>query len=81
MYAGGEAVHVHAVHTALVGPACEFTNRTRTAPPSPQTFGEGKDKVKVYHHHAYKMEAAAPFRICAVSREITLVTRKKSSDT
>lgn len=46
-----------------------------------QTFGEGKNKVKVYHHHAYKMEAAPPFRICAVSKEIALVTRKRSNDT
>lgn len=41
-----------------------------------QTFGDGKDLVKVYHHFAYKIEAAPPFRVCAVSREIGLVTRK-----
>lgn len=41
-----------------------------------QTFGEGIHKVKVYHHYAYKMEAAPPFRVCSVSEEIKLVTRK-----
>jgi len=35
--------------------------------------------VKQYHHYAYKMEAAPPFRICSVSKEITLVTRKKEA--
>jgi hypothetical protein len=35
--------------------------------------------VKQYHHYAYKMEAAPPFRICAVSEELTLVTRKKDT--
>jgi hypothetical protein len=47
-------------------------------PPWPQTFGEGAAKVKVYHHYLYKMEAAPPFRMCAVSKEVTLVTRKSS---
>eukprot|EP00878_Enallax_costatus_P004680 GHUV01004928.1.p1 GENE.GHUV01004928.1~~GHUV01004928.1.p1 ORF type:complete len:402 (+),score=109.70 GHUV01004928.1:2577-3782(+) len=42
-----------------------------------QTFGEGAQKVKVYHHYAYRMEAAPPFRICGVSQEIKLVTRKR----
>lgn len=42
-----------------------------------QTFGEGSGKVKVYHHYAYKTEAAPPFRVCAVSRELSLVTRRK----
>lgn len=42
-----------------------------------QTFGEGSGKVKVYHHYAYKTEAKAPFRVCAVSRELALVTRQK----
>lgn len=42
-------------------------------------------KVKVYHHYAYRMEAAPPFRVCGVSQEIKLVTRqrpdnKKSKD-
>lgn len=27
-----------------------------------QTFGEGVHKVKVYHHYAYYVEAAPPFR-------------------
>ena len=44
--------------------------------PCLQTFGEGIHKVKVYHHYAYKMEAAPPFRVCSVSEEIKLVTRK-----
>ncbi|KAI8469311.1 MAG: hypothetical protein J3K34DRAFT_424307 [Monoraphidium minutum] len=44
------------------------------------TFGEGKDRVKHYHHYAYKMEAGPPFRVCAVSDEIPLVTRKKESN-
>jgi hypothetical protein len=51
--------------------------RAPSLPLSPQTFGKGANKVKQYHHYAYKMEAAAPFRICAVSEELTLVTRKK----
>jgi hypothetical protein len=42
-----------------------------------QTFGEGSGKVKVYHHYAYKTEARPPFRVCAVSRELALVTRQK----
>jgi hypothetical protein len=42
-----------------------------------QTFGEGSGKVKVYHHYAYKTEAAPPFRVCAVSRELSLVMRKR----
>lgn len=49
--------------------------------PPTKTFGEGKNKVKVYHHHAYKMEASPPFRICAVSSEIALVTHKRSNNT
>jgi hypothetical protein len=44
-----------------------------------QTTGVGADRVKHYHHHAYRMEAAAPFRICGVSKEIPLVTRKKEA--
>lgn len=44
---------------------------------SAQTFGEGSQKVKVYHHYAYRMEAAPPFRICGVSQEIKLVMRKR----
>jgi hypothetical protein len=35
--------------------------------------------VKAYHHYAYKMEAAAPFRVCAVSEELALVTRKDAA--
>lgn len=42
-----------------------------------QTFGEGSGKVKVYHHYAYKTEAKPPFRVCAVSAELSLVTRRK----
>lgn len=34
-------------------------------PVTSQTFGEGVHKVKVYHHYAYYVEAAPPFR-CAV---------------
>lgn len=34
-------------------------------PVTSQTFGEGVHKVKVYHHYAYYIEAAPPFR-CAV---------------
>ncbi|WIA21773.1 hypothetical protein OEZ85_000932 [Tetradesmus obliquus] len=45
-----------------------------------QTFGEGINKVKVYHHYAYRVEAAPPFRVCGVSSEIQLVTRKRSAD-
>eukprot|EP00879_Flechtneria_rotunda_P026368 GHRR01028112.1.p1 GENE.GHRR01028112.1~~GHRR01028112.1.p1 ORF type:complete len:238 (+),score=58.86 GHRR01028112.1:847-1560(+) len=45
-----------------------------------QTFGEGSMKVKVYHHYAYRVEAAPPFRICGVSKEIQLVTRKKQDN-
>lgn len=41
-----------------------------------QEFGKGSAKVKQYHHYAYKMEEAPPFRICAISAEIPLVTRK-----
>jgi hypothetical protein len=41
-------------------------------------LGEGASKVKVYHHFLYKMEAAPPFRMCAVSAEVALVTRKSS---
>lgn len=55
---------------------------THTAPNTrrrAQTFGSGSSKVKQYHHYAYKMEAAPPFRICAVSKEIPLVTRKKEA--
>ncbi|GBF90507.1 hypothetical protein Rsub_03503 [Raphidocelis subcapitata] len=44
-----------------------------------KTFGEGASKVKAYHHYFYKTEAAPPFRICAVSKEIPLVTRKKEA--
>ena len=35
--------------------------------------------MKQYHHYAYKVEAAAPFRICGVSSEISLVTRKREN--
>jgi hypothetical protein len=45
-----------------------------------QTFGEGINKVKVYHHYAYRVEAAPPFRVCGMSSEIQLVTRKRSAD-
>lgn len=41
-----------------------------------QTLGQGIHKVKAYHHYAYKMESAPPFRICQISKEIPLVTRK-----
>ena len=40
-----------------------------------RTVGAGASKVKVYRHHLYKMEAAPPFRVCAVSAELPLVTR------
>lgn len=33
---------------------------------SMQTFGEGVHKVKVYHHYAYYVEAAPPFRCAGV---------------
>jgi hypothetical protein len=42
-----------------------------------RTSGEGSAKVKAYHHYAYKTEARAPFRVCAVSRELALVTRSR----
>ncbi|KAF8059755.1 LPA1 [Scenedesmus sp. PABB004] len=45
-----------------------------------QTFGEGAGKVKAYHHYAYRVEAAPPFRVCGVSREIGLVTRKRPAN-
>eukprot|EP00882_Tetradesmus_deserticola_P002072 GHRQ01002220.1.p1 GENE.GHRQ01002220.1~~GHRQ01002220.1.p1 ORF type:complete len:413 (+),score=44.27 GHRQ01002220.1:250-1488(+) len=45
-----------------------------------QTFGEGSNKVKAYHHYAYRVEAAPPFRVCGVSSEIQLVTRKRNAD-
>lgn len=45
-----------------------------------QTFGEGVHKVKVYHHYAYKMEPQPPFRVCAVSKEIPLITRKSEAN-
>lgn len=35
-----------------------------------------KKQVKHYRHHAYKMEAQPPFRICAISKEVPLVFRK-----
>ncbi|GBF99713.1 hypothetical protein Rsub_12425 [Raphidocelis subcapitata] len=41
------------------------------------TFGSGSAKVKQYHHYFYKTEAVPPFRICAVSQELPLVTRKR----
>jgi hypothetical protein len=45
-----------------------------------QTSGSGSAKVKAYHHYAYKAEARPPFRVCAVSDEIELVTRKRGDN-
>jgi len=63
-----------------MAPCCSFPRSLAHPPPPPiafvQTFGTGADMVKVYHHFAYKIEPRPPFRVCGVSKEINLLTRK-----
>lgn len=55
-------------------------HHTQTHTTHSQTSGSGAAKVKQYHHYAYKTEAVPPFRICAVSEELPLVTRKRDDN-
>lgn len=44
-----------------------------------QTFGEGAQKVKVYHHYAYYVEAAPPFRYGMVNHSASYAQGKSST--